>query len=139
MSNKPFSRAGLTAACCTGYFVLGVVSSLLGVSLERFAEQISVRVSEVGGTFFFFIGIASFCVLFATGPLIDRYGKKPVLVAGGLLAGVAVLLAGIVASIGQACAVMFMLGCAMGCFNAGLNTLLSDLYPGAVAGDSLRS
>ncbi len=129
MSYKPFSRAGLTVACCSGYFVLGVVASLIGVSLEKIAEQVSAEVSEVGGMFFFFIGIASFCVLFATGPLMDRYGKKPVLVAGSLLAGVAMLFTGAVTSFNWACAVMCMLGCGMGCFSAGLNTLINDLYP----------
>jgi fucose permease len=128
MNPKPFSRSGLTAACCLGYFVLGLVSSLIGVSLEAFAEQVSASVTRIGGTFFFFIGISSLLVLFASGPMMDHLGKKPVLMAGSLLAGIAMLLCVKVTSIGQASAVMCVLGCGMGCFNAGLNTLINDLH-----------
>jgi FHS family glucose/mannose:H+ symporter-like MFS transporter len=129
MSEKPFSRTGLTAACCSGYFVLGLVISLIGASLEAFAVQVSASVTRVGGTFFFYIAIASFIVLFAAGPVMDRFGKKPILVAGSLLAGTAMLVASVVNSFGWACAVMFLLGIGVGCFNAGLNTLINELYP----------
>ncbi|MBN2289811.1 MAG: MFS transporter [Candidatus Glassbacteria bacterium] len=129
MRQRSFSRTRLTAACCSGYFVLGLVVSLIGASLEKFAVQVSATVPQVGGTFFFFIGSASFLTLFAAGPLMDRYGKKPVLIAGSLFSGTAMLLACLVATPAWAWAVMFMLGAGVGCFNAGINTLINDLYP----------
>ncbi|MEA2063127.1 MAG: MFS transporter [Gemmatimonadota bacterium] len=129
MSEKPFSRTWLTLACCSGYFVLGLVISLIGVSLERLAGHVSASVTAVGGTFFIYVGIASIISLFATGPVIDRYGKKPVAVTGSLLTGASLLLICFTTSFGRACAAMFLMGLGTGCLNAGINTLINDLYP----------
>jgi len=108
---------------------MGLVVSLIGVSLEKFAAQVSAGITDVGGTFFFYLGLASFITLFAAGPLMDRLGKKPILIAGSLLSAAAVLLAAAVTSLGWACSVMFLLGIGVGCLNIGINTLINELYP----------
>ena len=128
MSND-FSRSYLSAASCSGYFLIGLVASLTGVGLNSFAQQLSISPTQVGSYFFFFIGFSTFIMLFATGLLIDRFGQKPVLVAGSLICGAAFLLVSQAQSLAAACFCMFLLG--MGCagLNVGLNTLINHLYP----------
>lgn len=128
MSND-FSRSYLSAASCSGYFMIGLVASLTGVGLDSFAEQLSLSPTQVGSYFFFFIGFSVFILLFATGLLIDRFGQKPVLVAGSLICAVAFLLAGQVHSLAAACFCMFLLGAGSAFMNGGLNTLINHLYP----------
>jgi len=123
-----FSRTYLTVACCSGYFVLGLVISLIGVALEAFAEQLSASAAEVGSHFFFYIGTTAFIMLFAAGPLIDRFGQKPVLVAGSLLCGAAMLLVSQANSLASAGAAMFVLGSGAAGLNGGINTLINNLY-----------
>lgn len=127
---RKFSRKLLTLAGCLGLFACGLVISLVGVSLEFFAARLGTGVTEVGGSFFFAIGLSAFVMLFAAGPLIDRFGKKPVLVAGCLLAGVSMPLLLSVETLGRAIAVMFILGAGLGSLSGAINTLVNDdLYP----------
>ncbi len=128
MSND-FSRPYLSAASCSGYFLIGLVVSLTGVGLNSFAQQLSISPTEVGSYFFFFIGFSTFFTLFATGMLIDRFGQKPVLVAGSLICGVAFLLVSQAQSLTAACFCMFLLGTGSACMTGGLNTLINHLYP----------
>jgi fucose permease len=128
--NNNCSRSRLTTACCFGFLACGMLTSLVGVTLEVFARRLDAGVTEIGGIFFFTTGIAAFIMLFAAGPLIDRFGKKPVLVAGSLFTGTSMLLIGRAGSLGEASAVMFLLGAGSGIISGGVNTLLNDdLYP----------
>ncbi|HUU29188.1 MAG TPA: MFS transporter [archaeon] len=124
-----YHRAFLTVACCSGYFVMGLVISLIGVGLNAFGEQLSVSPTEIGSGFFLAIGSATFIMLFAAGPLIDRFGQKCVLVAGSIFCGVSVLLLSRISSFASACWIMFLLGSGTAGLNAGANTLINHLYP----------
>jgi FHS family glucose/mannose:H+ symporter-like MFS transporter len=127
--SNDFSRSYLSAASCSGYFLIGLVASLTGVGLNSFAEQLSISPTQVGSYFFFFIGSSTFILLFAAGMLIDRFGQKPVLVASSLICAVAFLLVSQVHSLAEACFCMFLLGTGSAGMNGGLNTLINHLYP----------
>ncbi len=128
MSND-FSRPYLSAASCSGYFLIGLVVSLTGVGLNSFAQQLSISPTQVGSYFFFFFGFSTFFMLLATGVLIDRFGQKPVLVAGSLICGVAFLLVSQAQSLTAAFFCMFLLGTGSAFMTGGLNTLINHLYP----------
>ena len=63
------------------------------------------------------------------GPVIDRFGKKPVLVAGSLLAAIVVALISTATSYAMLATLVFILGLGASCINSGANTLVPDLYP----------
>lgn len=125
---KTLSPAYLTAACCSGYYAMGLVISLIGAGLEAFAGQLSTSPTAIGGSFFFFVGTASFFMLFVVGPLIDRFGQKPVLIAGSLFLSAAILLLTRARSLSAACALMFLAGTGSAGLNGGVNTLINHLH-----------
>ncbi|MFC2075715.1 sugar MFS transporter [candidate division KSB1 bacterium] len=129
MANEGVSRKFLTAAACSGAFVYGVVIILIGVTLGAFAERLSMPGATLGFYFFFFLNIGVFIAFFAVGPLIDRIGKKAVLVIGTFIVGVCMILAGISQSYQMICLWMFLLGAGAAGINGGGNTLVNDLYP----------
>jgi fucose permease len=129
MTNEGVSRKFLTAAACSGAFVYGVVIILIGVTLGAFAERLSMPGATLGFYFFFFLNIGVFIAFFAVGPLIDRIGKKAVLVIGTFIVGVCMILAGISQSYQMICLWMFLLGAGAAGINGGGNTLVNDLYP----------
>ena len=124
------SRKLLTLAAGMGFFSSGLMMSMVGVSLEFFAARFGIGVTEVGGSFFFAIGSAAFVMLFAAGPLIDRFGKKFMLVTGSLVAGVSMPLLLRAETIEQARGVLLILGAGAGTMSGAINTLINDdLYP----------
>ena len=126
---KNYSTAYLTAVCCSVYLVMGMAFSMIGVGLEEFAGQLSSSATTVGSLFFLCQGGASFLMLFAVGPLIDRLGQRPVLIAGSLLC--AVSMAGLtrVESLSEACGILFVMGAGGAGLNGGVNTLVNYLFP----------
>ncbi len=121
-------RAFLTLACCAGFFVLGLVIALIGVGLNAFAERFAVSPTAVGSAFFLCIGLSTFVMLFVVGPLIDRYGQKPVLVVGSLACGLSMLGLGLTGSFALGCALMVLAGVGSAGINGGVNTLINELY-----------
>ncbi len=120
----------LTAACCSGYLVMGLTFALIGVGLETFAGRTGASVAEIGSLFLLSMGGATFLMLFAVGPIIDRFGQRPVLVAGGLVCAASMWLLGFADSLVESCALMFAMGVGAACLNGGVNTLLNHLHRG---------
>lgn len=126
---KRISRAYLTAACCSGYFVMGLIMSLIGAALDVFGHQLSSTPTAVGSAFFFATGSATFVLPFFLGPLIDRFGQKPVMAGGSILCGVAMLFLSQVESLLPASIIMFFIGSGSAGMNVSANTLINHLYP----------
>ena len=126
---KPYSTAHLTAGCCAGYLVMGLVFSMIGVGLEAFASQLSSTATVVGSLFFLCSGGATFIMLFVVGPLIDRFGQRPVLIAGSLLCAGSMLALARAESLPAACAILFVIGAGGAGLNGGVNTLINHLFP----------
>ncbi len=119
----------LTAACCSGYLVMGLTFALIGVGLDSFAAQTGTSVARIGSFFFLSMGGATFLMLFAVGPIIDRFGQRPILVAGGLVCAASMWLLGFADSLAACCALMFSMGAGAACLNGGVNTLINHLHP----------
>jgi DHA1 family bicyclomycin/chloramphenicol resistance-like MFS transporter len=66
---------------------------------------------------------------FVAGPLIDRFGKKPVLASGSLLCALALASISVAPSYKLLAMLVFAVGLGGSCINSGSNTLVPDLYP----------
>lgn len=125
-------RQRLFVASCAGMFMFGIVLALLGTlfGLPEMRERLQVNLAQQGDLFF----LLYFGILLANlvaGPMIDRAGHRPVLLASSFFVTVALLgFAGAQSFLTAAMAALLL-----GVGGAGLNTaataLVSDLYEDA--------
>ena len=73
----------LMATACAGLFTFGVMTSFLGATLPELSTRLNFDLGR-GGALFSFLYFPQIPMVFLAGPLIDRFGKKPIL-AGGFL------------------------------------------------------
>jgi fucose permease len=76
------------------------------------------------------MGGATFLMLFVVGPLIDRFGQRPVLVAGAVVSAISMYLLIAADTLVGACALMFCLGAGSAGLNSGVNTLINHIHRG---------
>ncbi len=82
----------IMASSCAVFFALGAITASFGTALPDLARNASATLAQLGGLFTtFFLGALLSQTL--SGPLIDRLGQRPVLLAGMMLNGCGVLLA----------------------------------------------
>ena len=113
---------------CAGLFTFGVMTSFLGATLPELSTRLNFDLTR-GGALFSFLYLPQIPMVFLAGPLIDRFGKKPVL-AGGLLISAAALLGMAYAPIYSVLAALLVVLGAGGCSAmSAANTLIPDLYP----------
>jgi fucose permease len=126
----PSGRAALSANTLVGFLVLGWSGGALGPALPWLAGHWAVRLEESGALFtMLFLGA---CVTVpGSGVLLDRIGRKPVLLAG--LSLLALGLGGIILApgLGVALGGALCLGFGWGCLDVTLNVFVADLYPTA--------
>src|SRR5215212_6448402 len=122
------SRSVLVANTVVAFVVLGLGGATLGPSLPWLAGHWAVRLDDTG-ILYTMLFAASCLTVIPTGILLDRIGRKPILMAGMLFMGLG--LAGLAASdslsVGMAGA--FVLGLGWGCLDVTLNVFVADLYP----------
>lgn len=121
-------RASMVVSCAT-FLVLGVINATLGPALPDLAAQTGSTLTAVGGVF----SALFFGALFSqsgAGPLVDRFGHRPVLAAGfGLLAlGLAGLLASRALALTLVCTAVAGLG--YGAISICVTVLVAELAPG---------
>src|SRR3972149_2470659 len=75
---------------CAGLFTFGIMTSFLGTTIQEWTVRLNFDLMR-GGALFSFLYIPQIPMVFLAGPLIDRFGNKPVLVAGFLFSGGALL------------------------------------------------
>jgi fucose permease len=73
--------------------------------------------------------LAILLTILIIGPVLDRIGRKPVLVAGALLIALSVIGIALAPTYVVLVVVIFILGLGAGCNNIGGSTLITDLYP----------
>lgn len=122
------ARKYLMGTACGGLFTFGIITSFLGATLPEWSTRLSFDL-ERSGTLFSFLYLPQIPMVFLIGPLIDRFGKKPILVAGffcaaGALAGMAH--APTYTAFG---ALLVVLGLGGSAAMSAANTLIPDLYP----------
>jgi fucose permease len=122
------ARSYLMVTACTGTFTFGTLVAFLGATLPELRARVGFDI-EHSGTLISLLFLPQIPMSFVVGPLIDRFGKKPVLMIGSLLCAivlVAVSAAHTYAVLGM---LVFTLGLGASCINSGSNTLVADLYP----------
>lgn len=124
----PPSRALLTAGAVMNTFVYAIIVFIIGVSLPTLTEKFELNDAQKG-TLFLVQNLALFLTIVSSGPLMDRLGRKVVLVVGALLIAAGVVGMGVAPTYGMLLVSLFVLGLGGGCNNVGGSTLISDLYP----------
>jgi len=127
-SSPQTARKYLMGTACAGLFTFGVMTSFLGATLPELGTRLNFDLAR-GGALFSFLYLPQIPMVFLAGPLIDRFGKKPVL-CGGLLFSAAALVgvayAPTYSVLGALLVVLGLGGCSA---MSASNTLIPDLFP----------
>jgi fucose permease len=128
MTDPKVSRALLTFGAATNTFVYAIIVFIVGVSLPTLTEKLSLSDSQKG-LLFSVQNLAILLTILAVGPVLDRIGRKPVLLLGAILIALSVVGIALAPTYSVLLAVIFCLGLGGGCNNIGGSTLITDLYP----------
>jgi fucose permease len=119
--------ARAAAAAHAGMFLFGITMALLGAVLPALSERLHIDLGQVG-TLFLVMNLCILATSLGLGPLMDRFGTRPPLVAGPALVGAAL---GVLAAAGDFQGLLWgvgVLGIGGGMVNAAGNTLIADLH-----------
>jgi fucose permease len=117
----------LSIAAYCGMLIFGIVMALLGSILPLLSQRTQFDIAAAGGLFL----VMNFCMLasmLSLGPLTDKFGKRPALVAGTQLVGAALFLLGGAGSYRDLLVCVLLLGAGGGALNGGTNVLIADLH-----------
>ena len=118
----------LMATACAGLFTFGVMTSFLGATLPELSTRLNFDLGR-GGALFSFLYFPQIPMVFLAGPLIDRFGKKPILAGGFLLCAAALVGIAYVPNYAALGALLVALGLGGSSAMSASNTLIPDLYP----------
>jgi len=127
MSNRTATRY-LMGTACAGLFTFGVMTSFLGATLPELSARLNFDLAR-GGALFSFLYLPQIPMVFLAGPLIDRFGKKPILAGGFLLCAAALVGIAYAPSYAALAALLIALGLGGTSAMSASNTLIPDLYP----------
>jgi FHS family glucose/mannose:H+ symporter-like MFS transporter len=113
---------------CAGLFTFGVMTSFLGATLPELSARLHFDLAR-GGALFSFLYLPQIPMVFLAGPLIDRFGKKPILTGGFLLCAAALAGIAYAPSYSILGALLVALGLGGSSAMTAANTLIPDLYP----------
>lgn len=117
----------LSRAAYSGMFFFGVVMAVLGAALPLLAGRVSLDLGQTGNLFLA-MNLAMLTSGLAVGPFMDRFGKKPVLVAGPLFVAAALVVMATAVNYRALVTSVVLLGLGGGALNSGTNTLVADLH-----------
>jgi len=118
----------LMGTACAGLFTFGIMTSFLGATLPELSTRLAFDLQR-SGTLFRFLYFPQIPMVFLAGPLIDRFGKKPVLGTGFLFCAAALVGMAYAPSYAVLGALLVVLGLGGSSAMAASNTLIPDLYP----------
>jgi MFS family permease len=125
-------------------FFLALASNVLfWLSLQILYPPLPLYIASIGGTptdnGLATFGAASGAVLsrLFIGTLADRFGRKPVMLTGGIIAGVTPVLYGMVHTVPALVAARVLSGVGIAAFTTGFQALLADLAPSERRGEVL--
>ncbi len=130
MTGRAVSVRWLSGAAWAGMFFFGVVMALVGTVLPVLADRLHFGLARAGDLFLA-MNFAMLLTMLALGPVMDRFGKKPALVAGALSVTVALALVATAPDYETLLVAVFFLGIGGGALNGGTNTLVADLHADA--------
>jgi fucose permease len=114
-------------AAYAGHFLFGIVMALLGAILPALSSRIGIDLAQAGTLFL----VMNACILASSlglGPVMDRFGMKPPLVIGPVLAGAGLLAVALAQHYGPLVWGVAALGLGGGALNSAGNTLVADLH-----------
>lgn len=114
---------------CAGLFSCGIVMACVGAILPELQGSLRFGL-EKAGVLQSILYVGQVPTLLLVGPVIDRLGKKPVLVAGWALFAFALLGIRYAPGYGPLATMVFLLGVGGSCLDSGASTLIPDVYPG---------
>jgi fucose permease len=117
----------LSRAAYSGMFFFGVVMAVLGAALPVLARRVSFDLRQAGNLFLA-MNLAMLLSGLIVGPFMDRFGKKPVLIAGPIFVAAALALMAVAATYRTLVTCVVLLGIGGGALNSGTNTLVADLH-----------
>lgn len=126
-SKAPIRVEWLSRGSYTAMFIFGIVIALLGSILPLVVEQIHFDLAQAGNLFLG-MNFAMLVSMLALGLLMDRFGKKLVLVGGSLLVAMSLLVITWAGSYRSLLLGVFVLGIGGGGLNGAANTLIADLH-----------
>lgn len=131
LSTRPaaFIPRNLFAASCAGMFMFGLVLALLGTlfGLPEMRDRLRLDLGQQGDLFLLlYLGILP--ANLASGPTIDRFGHRPVLLASSLLVMLALVGFATATGFAPAAFAAILLGAGAGGLNTATTALISDLY-----------
>ncbi len=109
--------------------MFGVVMALLGATLLPLAQRVQLSPARAGDLFLV-MNFGIFLSLLASGPALDRFGTRPVLLFSSLALAVGLLALSQAGQVGHIGAAVFLVGLGGGGLNNGANALVSDAYAG---------
>jgi fucose permease len=130
MYDRRLSRTRLFIGACAAMFLFGIVLAVLGVlfGLPEMRERLGVTLIQQGDILLaLYFGV--FLSTIIVGPVIDRFGKKIVLVTAASLVAVGLSLLATAHSFAPAIVASLLLGFGGGGLNTSANALVADLYP----------
>jgi FHS family glucose/mannose:H+ symporter-like MFS transporter len=104
------------------------MTSFLGATLPELCARLNFDLAR-GGALFSFLYFPQIPMVFLAGPLIDRFGKKPVLAVGFLFCAAALVGIAYAPSYAVLAALLIALGLGGASAMSASNTLIPDLYP----------
>jgi len=104
------------------------MTSFLGATLPELSARLNFDLAR-GGALFSFLYFPQIPMVFLAGPLIDRFGKKPILARGFLLCAAALVGIAYAPSYAVLGALLIALGLGGTSAMSASNTLIPDLYP----------
>ena len=128
MNGNNTSRPLLTFGAAMNTFVYAIIVFIIGVTLPTLTKKFGLSDFQKG----LLISVQNFAIMITIlgiGLILDRIGRKPVLVIGAVLIAVSVIGIGLAPTYGVLVVVIFILGVGGGCNNIGGSTLITDLYP----------
>lgn len=129
MTGAGYARARVFACACLGMLMFGVVLACLGAILPQVIARFGIGKGEAGSLFSLLsLGILAGSLVF--GPLVDRFGYRPVLAACAVL--IAAGLEGIAGAGSPAPlrAAVLAIGVGGGAINGATNALVADISEG---------
>lgn len=109
-----------------GYFTFGMITNILGGIIPEVIKQYNVSMFQAGLLAFAFF-LAYFVCSIPTGLLVDRFGAKPLLMAGAALMGVGCLVISMATAYPMILAMIFAVGVGVTIIQAGGNPLIKYL------------
>ena len=117
------SRTQVSIVALTAVFSLGIAFIILGAVSEELKTALNVTNAEIGNLVLTLF-LTSVFVQLVVGPMVEKFGYKPVAIVGFFVAVLSMFLIGWATSLGTATAACVLLGVGAMCLNTVGNTLI---------------